>query len=75
MFPRERKALRQRMYKKGELITDIADLVREIEANRYVIYHDRPNHPAWISSMQLRVLIGQVRTGRFHFAIKQPVEE
>jgi len=73
--PWERKQARQRMYRRGPEITSIEELVREIEDQRYVFYHDRPNHPSWLRSMQLHVLIAGVQCGHFHFAFKNPTEE
>jgi hypothetical protein len=58
------------MYRKGQRIPTIHELVFVLERGEYVFWGDRPNHPAWMRSMSFNNLAGGIKRGWFHYAIR-----
>jgi len=51
----------KRKYRKGSPIINIQELCDLLEAGEYVFWCNKPQHPSWILSMQLRMLLHCIR--------------
>lgn len=59
---------RARKYKPGRVIRTVAGLLRELDAQRYVYWGERPCHPIFVGNVGYWKLKSQVSYGRFRLA-------
>lgn len=61
-----------RKYLKGPPVRGVIEAVREIMEGRYLIWRNKPMHPAWMGSMPVNMLIQTCRSGTLFFAQVNP---
>jgi len=58
-------------FTKGRRIGSLADLESVLKNEFWVYWNDRPKHPSWLWSMQLRTLSNAVTKGILYVAIRR----
>lgn len=61
--------MKKRKFTKGALITDPMDAFEAILTGKYLFWRHKPQHPGWLSAMQLNSLRWAVRAGLISHAI------
>lgn len=65
--------MKKRKFSKGPPIIHPMDLFDELMRGNYVYWHNKPQHPSWMTSMQFNSLMNAARRGILSYAI--PNEE
>jgi len=58
------------IFRPGRKITDIQDLVYQLEQGRWVYYKERPKAPSFIQHMMFNVVVKGIKAGVFWTAVR-----
>lgn len=61
---------KKKMYQRGEVITNIAHLVYQIEGGAYIFLGNVPKNPRWIKMMSLETILKFLDARQFFIAEK-----
>ena len=67
---RDDTGTRQRMFREGEAIESLDELVRRLEQSEYCFYRHRPLHPNFIRNMSFGTVLGVVHGKRLSVAYR-----